>query len=309
MSLNDIRASIDIGSNSILLLVAELSDDGIEILESESRITSLGFKLDDSKEFHPDSMDVSMIALNEFKDICSSHGIEARRILVTATEASRVATNAKAFYNKIYEQLELKVNIITPDAEAYYSAKGILFNAKLEDEFVYALDVGGASSEVIKIETSESELVTSFSLPFGGVRASDWLIKKSFDEEIETIKLQYKDQILNNFTRRVVCVGGTITSLACIIKGFNEFSEEKINKTVIHISKLQETYNVLKELDDVSLLEKYPFLGKRSKSIVGGLRVIMTVLNWLKCSELEVSTYGLRYGTLMDGEIRDEYIA
>ena len=94
-----IRASIDIGSNSVLLLAAELDNVGTKILSeilNLSYITSLGRDLDKTKKFHPDSMQSTYEALLDYKIQLEKIHITPQEVLVTATEASRVALNSTA---------------------------------------------------------------------------------------------------------------------------------------------------------------------------------------------------------------------
>ena len=87
----DIRASIDIGSNSVLLLVADVSDGKFQELSKQSYITSLGKELDKNKLFHADSMHATFEALKAYGIECDKYNIPSDEIIVTATEASRVA--------------------------------------------------------------------------------------------------------------------------------------------------------------------------------------------------------------------------
>ena len=109
------RASIDIGSNSVLLLAADLDESGNKILSELldlSHITSLGKDLDKTKKFHTDSMNATYNALVEYKKELKKINIFPETVLVTATEASRVATNASEFFLKIKEELGFKITII-----------------------------------------------------------------------------------------------------------------------------------------------------------------------------------------------------
>jgi exopolyphosphatase/guanosine-5'-triphosphate,3'-diphosphate pyrophosphatase len=305
---NQNRASIDIGSNSVLLLIANISNQQPVFLDSQSRITSLGRDLDRTKFFHIESLKLTYEALEEFKAICLKHNIPSEQIIITATEASRVAANAKDFYLKIKNELSMNVKIINSVAEAYYSAKGVLFPGTFSETKIHVLDLGGASSELIRIDTSSNNVDSSFSMPVGGVRATDWLNSGDFDKQMQMIHNSYKQEINANQTNLLYFVGGTITSISCMVLKLEHFKEEIVNHSKLNLTDLTVLETELKDHNSNQSLSKYPFLGKRSESIHGGLKAIIQICDWLSTVEIEVLTYGLRYGTLLEGEIKNEFI-
>lgn len=140
--MQDIRASIDIGSNSVLLLIGEMKNGKLLVHSKRSEVTALGRELDKNKSFHPESMRDTFEALKSYAEDCDKFGISRSSIIVTATEAARVAHNAPDFFSEIQKDLGIKVNIITSQAEAYFSAKGILFDTKFESEVITIMDIG-----------------------------------------------------------------------------------------------------------------------------------------------------------------------
>jgi len=109
------RATIDIGSNTILLLAAELDSKKIvrEVLNC-SEVTALGKNLDKTKAFAQESMQESFRALTSYKQKLAEVGIEPQEVIVTATEASRVAQNSQDFFEKIKQEIGFGVTIISP---------------------------------------------------------------------------------------------------------------------------------------------------------------------------------------------------
>jgi exopolyphosphatase/guanosine-5'-triphosphate,3'-diphosphate pyrophosphatase len=122
------RASIDIGSNSVLLLAVELDSKGMITKEllNESFITSLGKDLDATKKFHPDSMKATYEALCEYKKMLNKINYLIENVIVTATEASRVSTNSREFFKRIKDEIGFNIQIISSDGEAYYTALGVV---------------------------------------------------------------------------------------------------------------------------------------------------------------------------------------
>ncbi len=145
------KASIDIGSNSALLLAAEVEKGQIlNVLANESRVTGLGRGLDESGRFMEIAMQETYEALSEYVSICSSLGILPSEIFATATEASRVSSNSKAFFAKFKEELGINVQIITGEQEAEFSTKGALLGAD-KGRPHSIMDIGGASTEFIAV--------------------------------------------------------------------------------------------------------------------------------------------------------------
>ncbi|CAN0020072.1 unnamed protein product, partial [Chrysoparadoxa australica] len=122
------RASIDIGSNTVLLLAAEISEQG-EIqkeLANESRVTSLGKDLDKTGVFRQESMDDTYSAFVDYKKILNKLGITSENTIVTATEASRVAKNARPFLDKLESDFDVKIHLISGEGEAFYTSYGVV---------------------------------------------------------------------------------------------------------------------------------------------------------------------------------------
>ena len=297
------RASIDIGSNTVLLLIAELSSEGkiLKELENESRVTSLGKNLDKEKIFDKQSMIDTVSAIKEYRKLCDERGITFDHLTVTATEAFRVAKNANEFSSELESILGTKIYIINGEGEAYYTSLGVVNGASLKKDEIIIMDIGGASTELIKVQVSPFKLIETISLPLGAVRCSDWMREKIIDKKV--------DKILENFnltpykTKHLLCVAGSMTSLAGMIKGLKVYRGEEVNNFKITIEDFLKFSDQIKEKPTEDLLKEYPFLGKRSKSIQGGRFIGELISNKLEIELFEVSTLGLRYGTILSGGI------
>ncbi len=302
------KASIDIGSNSILLLAASFNSR-IEILLNESNVTGLGRDLDKDKKFIDIAMNESFDVLEAYVRQCQSVGIEAGEIKVTATEASRVATNAASFFDRIYKELGLKVTILTGEGEAFYSTKGILFDTNIKDDEITIMDIGGASTEIIQVETKTARIINSFSMPVGAVRVNNW---KESDQELQMISEsfeKFKDNLSLVQTEKLYCVAGTMTSVGNMFLKNKSFKEDEVNGLEMTLSQILDLSERFSGFTDVQFLEEFPFLGKRSRTIASGLYLAESILEKLKVKQVYISTYGLRYGTLISDEIEQKYIA
>ena len=306
--IKDIRASIDIGSNSVLLLIADVTNGKVKELSKRSEITSLGKELDKNKAFHPESMEATYQAIKSYAEECDQHGIPRGNILATATEASRVAQNAPEFFNKIADELKVNISIITSEGEAYYSTKGILFNTKFENDVITIMDVGGASTELIKVNTKTFQILESISMPIGAVRCSQWLKDELFVQNLQKVFLDFRNEIDKFQSKELFCVAGTVTSLGNMHLMHREFVEDDVHGLVMKVEDVDTLFKKYSNFTPEQFLELFPFLQKRSQSIRGGLHLVYHISHRLLIKELTISTYGLRFGTLLEGKIKSEFL-
>ncbi len=302
------RASIDIGSNSVLLLAVDLDDAGLIVSEvlNESFITSLGKDLDATKRFHPDSMQATYEALKTYKGLLDKIKFPVDQVIATATEASRVSTNSREFFKKIKDELGFNIQIITSDGEAYYTALGVVSSLGSLAGNIVVMDIGGASTELIKINAAPFKIESSVSLPVGSVRATDWKKAGDFDQRLsEMLMLDMSEYE----TKTLVCVAGSMTALASMYLGQREYVDSKVDGMQISFSAFQEFSHDLQKTTVENLLMLFPFLGKRAPMVAGGSHVAELIGKKLKIETMKVSTRGLRYGVVCTGGINEQYLS
>lgn len=304
----DMRASIDIGSNSVLLLIAELTNNNFREVCKKSHITSLGRDLDKNKTFHQESMQATFDAIQEYVKDCADNLIPAGQILATATEASRVAQNANDFFNKIKDELGVEIKIITPQAEAYFSTKGILFNSKFNSEIITIMDIGGASTELIKVNTKTFNILETISMPVGSVRATQWLDDDLFVQNLQKVFTDFRNDIDKFQCKELYCVAGTVTSLGNMHLKRQDFVEDDVHGLLLKSEDIDVLFKKYSHTEPSDFLEQFPFLQKRSNSIRGGLHLVYHIVHRLLVKEMTISTYGLRFGTILEGKIKKDFL-
>lgn len=302
------RASIDIGSNSILLLIGAMEPDGIKILENESYVTGLGRDLDKNGKFLDQSMEESYEVFLKYKILCEKNDIQTGDVIVTATEASRVSSNAKDFFSKIEREIGFQVKIITGEAEAFFSTTGILFDKKIKDRFITIMDIGGASTELIKVDVEQKKILQSFSMPVGAVRMTNWRVDGTMESNLRKTLGDFSSQLAQVKTRKLYCVAGTMTSVGNIYLKNQDFVESEVNGLEFHKDVIDEMYKKFNKFSSEDFLKKFSFLGKRSQTIYSGIVLARDILNVLETNELYISTYGLRYGTLLAGGVKNDFL-
>lgn len=304
----DIRASIDIGSNSVLLLIADVSHGKLKELSKRSEVTALGRELDKNKAFHPESMEATYEAIKSYAEECDTYGVARENIIATATEASRVAQNAPEFLKRIKDELNVTITVITPEAEAYFSTKGILFDTKFQNEVVTIMDIGGASTELIRVNTKTLQILDTISMPVGAVRCTQWLKDDLFVQNLQKVFLDFRSELDKFQSRELFCVAGTVTSLGNMHLQRKEFVEDDVHGLVLKTEDIDSLFKKYSGFTPAQYLDFFPFLQKRSESIRGGLHLTYHMIHRLLVKEITISTYGLRFGTLLEGQIRKEFI-
>lgn len=302
-----IRASIDIGSNSVLLLAAEVNEQTGKIereLLNLSHITSLGKDLDKARRFHPESMKATFEALKDYKNQLETIRFSPEKTLVTATEASRVASNADEFFQRIKEQLGFTVTKISAQGEAHYTALGVASAVDSAHDIVI-MDMGGASTELIKVALHPFQIKSTVSMPVGSVRATDWRKEQLFEEKIQqALAIDYETYK----TKTLVCVAGSMTSLASMFLGHNEFKDREIDGLKIKFSSFREFSRDLQKTNIDNLLLLFPFLGKRAPMLAAASSVAEMIGEKLGVETMQISTRGLRYGVLIHGVIDERFV-
>jgi len=295
-----IRASIDIGSNSVLLLACEFSNKIEKELLNFSHITSLGKDLDKTGIFCKESMDATYLALKDYKDKLDTIGFNIQETIVTATEAARVAKNSHDFFHKIKNELGFNIQIISGEQEAYYTALGVASGISSNLKSCTVMDIGGASTEFIKLNLDPFSVLNSISFPVGSVRATDWKREGIFEQKMQDILLtsteQYDCDVL-------VCVAGSMTSLASMFLGKKVFNDKEIDGMQIDFLEFKKFSAELQKTNIEELLLNFPFLGKRAPMVAGGAKVAELLGSKLKIKKMQISTRGLRYGVLVAGGI------
>lgn len=302
------KAAIDIGSNSVLLLIAEINNDSLETLESISTITSLGRELDITKNFHEESMKDTYQTLKRYQARAAEFGIKAEDIIITATEASRVAQNANKFYTDIERDTGLKVNIITGKAEAYFSTMGVSSDPTITDREIILMDIGGASTEFIKYQSQNKNIISSISTPVGVVRATEWKKNNDLSRIFDQKLIAYSEYFKDFNTQKLICVAGTMTSMANMHLNNQSFDEKNISGMKLTFEDLTQLFEKYNTLSEAEILEIFPFLGKRVRTIKAGMELALYFCRRLGVQNLHISTYGLRHGTILVDKINPEFI-
>ncbi|HET9157413.1 MAG TPA: Ppx/GppA family phosphatase, partial [Myxococcaceae bacterium] len=169
-------AAVDVGTNSVLLLVAERTSDGVvRPVREEADITRLGRGVDRTGVLSPEGMDATLEVLSRFAALARTDG--ARALVVTATSAARDARNGAEFLSRVRERTGTNVEILSGDEEARLSYLAVAqdFAAEAGEAGLLAIDVGGGSTEFV--HGRERQILFRQSLDIGSVRMTERCVR------------------------------------------------------------------------------------------------------------------------------------
>ncbi|MBI3557034.1 MAG: Ppx/GppA family phosphatase [Deltaproteobacteria bacterium] len=309
-----IEAAIDIGTNTMLLLIAEVSPSKNDqsnrqlgqVFEDHIRFVRLGQGVHQNRAFAPEAMERSIKCFREFKVLCDKHHVTA--IHACATSASRDSANSKDFYDRVRNGTGISVNIIDGATEARLSFIGGLLKQQ-DPKRTAIMDIGGGSTEFVVLR-DEGKAVHGQSLDMGCVRATEMFLKgdpytmASLEQMERNLKLEW-----NKLEPALQCelrekewtgIAGTPTTLAGISQGMSEFNAEKLDGYRMDRCMVGDLYEAL-ATEPQSKRVLNPLMGTgRADIIVAGAAILFTAMEFFDKPDIVVSSRGLRHGVLLN---------
>jgi len=305
------RAVIDVGTNSIKLLVADVRGRDVQPVHEESRQTRLGKGFYQTHRLQPETIAHTAEAVWEFAEIAREKN--AGSIRVIATSAARDAVNPLDLTGSIFRACGLMTEIITGAREAEWVFQGVTTDPELARHPLLLLDVGGGSTEFIVGGGREKHFAHSF--PLGTVRLmekfphSDPPARAEFNDCRDWLKhflrAEVRPQVkpaLKNEAGEILLVGtgGTTSILARVENKLDRFDREKIERTVLDFDQLVAHRKKLWRLP-LEERKEIPGLPKlRADVILTGVLIYEMVMQEFGFRQLRVSTRGLRFAAVME---------
>jgi exopolyphosphatase/guanosine-5'-triphosphate,3'-diphosphate pyrophosphatase len=303
-------AAIDIGSNSIRLVVAEALQGGrYRILDEERESTRLGRCLASTGRLDEPSIHASLAALRRFQSIAEGLGVEQLRTIATC--AVREAKNGADFCAQVKDQLQLTIEVISADKEAQLAFHSVRNRIDLTGKNTLLADIGGGSTEMVLASGEMIEAI--YTTPLGAVRLSETFSKGQepgngramASEDYRRLRKSI-DRCLRKFTTKPVTPihlligsGGTFTNLASMVMAKKKQSQ--LPTTGYQVSRA-EVRHLVDRLRKMSAKHRHEVPGlnpDRADIIVPGLMIIDRILKRFQVNVLQVHAYGVRDGLLM----------
>lgn len=300
-------ASIDIGSNTILLLIASIGEQGeIQPLVEKAEITRLGEKLDQDGQLSPEAMERTLKGLRQFTDLCHRNQVE--RIACVGTEALRRAQNSHEFVQQVAETCGFRVEIITGKKEAELAYLSALLDFSEVYTNLVVIDIGGGSTEIIWQKEVQGDVarLQMVSMKMGSVRLTENFLKADpiqngeYQELQKTIdeRLTHDLDPLSPPEGPLALIGlaGTVTTLSAINQKLNPYDPQKIQgATLTHETLVR----LIDEMKQKNLEERKQMIGmepKRADVLPAGAAILESVMRKFKADRVIVSDHGIRFG-------------
>jgi len=296
-------ASIDIGSNSFKLLIANINNNLIIPVFQLVRYPRLGENLIHTHLISNDSIKQAENAIAEIVDILSKQ--KPYKTLAIGTAVLRDAKNGNEVCDILSGLLGEQIRIIDGEEEAYLSYIGVQTTPGFDKGKFSTLDIGGGSTEIITGE--KNKIHYRISIPIGAAKIHDLFFKENIysEENINDANDYISEKIQELNTEAVVRdaffgVGGTISTSAFISSGLKVFSEFELNGLNLNDKDLSSLINSLKVYSPNDISEKFGINPKRADILIPGQLILKSILKYLQLENINISTRGLRFGIIQD---------
>jgi exopolyphosphatase / guanosine-5'-triphosphate,3'-diphosphate pyrophosphatase len=298
-------ASIDIGSNTVRLLILQSDDNNnFQTLASRREITRLGEGMDTHGKLMEPRMSATFSALSRFRQDCLDHGNPP--LFAVATSAVREASNGKEFVRLAREKTGIEIEIISWEEEARLTLEGVFWKIPHDNRKILTLDIGGGSTEFI---LSEGKTISGFcSSSLGVVRLTEKFIHQHpvDNSEFNNLATHLRNELqniqekLSAFIPQVfIGTAGTVTTLAALKDNIYPYDPEKIHGTSL---SRQDINRLFQDLKGKSLNERLALKSLergREDLIIAGTAIVLETMKTFKCDPLLVSEYSLREGIIL----------
>lgn len=298
-------AAIDVGTNTIRLLVADAEDARTyRLVFQDQVVTRLGERLQDTGVLGAKAMDRTIAVLQRFARTAKETG--AREVIAVATSAAREAKNQREFIDRARRDAGLELQVASEEIEATLTAIGVSHALGRAWPNMLIVDIGGGSTEFISLQ--QAKLAGHLSLPMGVVKITEAYLTNDppTAEELEAASLSLRE-ILGRVPESLdlpegaalVGTAGTPTTLAAIDLGLATYDPDRVTGHRLSRKRIQE---VLEQLCALPLAARREVVGlepARADVILAGILLTREVMTLFGFDELTVSDGGLREGILL----------
>ena len=295
------RAAIDIGSNTIHIVVARCKPDDLDIVEDQLELVRIGESVTTTGVISPEKCDATVATLRKFEALARQHNAEP--ILVVATEAIRQAHNSQQFLEHIQHQTGLLVHLISGTAEATLTFYGATYEVSREPaspKRLGVMDLGGGSIELVTAKNLRIDW--RISLPIG----SGWLHDRYLSTNPPTLDdLAVAQTFLQTYlagirikwqSSTLIVTGGSANSLLLLAR--RAFRLDPTSSKLTY-DDLMHCEGLMAALTAEEISQRYGQPLARARILPAGALIIRTVMSRLNLGEISVSPHGIREGVLL----------
>jgi exopolyphosphatase / guanosine-5'-triphosphate,3'-diphosphate pyrophosphatase len=295
-------ASIDIGTNTCLLLLADIDESGnIHLVDHQQRFPRLGRHVDRSNFIQPAAFQEISSILNEYR--VSAEKGKADRIIACATSAVRDAINKEEFLSAIHKSTGIMVEILSGTEEASLSYIGATSGLTRQSKPYAVLDIGGGSTE---FSYPVDNLIRYESYQIGAVRITERFLSTQPPQKDELLEaahfINHSFQSIEPHTFRdlsLLGVAGTATTLACLIQGLKTFDLAQVRGFSFSSSRVDNWLANLSMMNTDQILNLSDATTGRADILTAGVLILSVFMQRFGFNEITVSERGLRYGVAL----------
>jgi exopolyphosphatase/guanosine-5'-triphosphate,3'-diphosphate pyrophosphatase len=296
-------ASIDIGTNTILLLIADIDAAGtVSVVRDEQVIARLGKEVDANRRITAETFTRVLGFFQKFKETAEANG--ATIVVASGTSALRDASNGADFVRDIKARIGLEIDVLSGQQEAELTYRGAVseFLQTPGAQRMYAvLDVGGGSTELTIGE--EGVVLRTASLNVGAVRLTERILKTSppsgaaISQAVSEVQSWVSTLPKLLPTTRLIGVAGTVTTLTAIDLNLSVYDPKRVSGHFIRLETIEQIYEKLRTKSVGEMITTFPQIELgRADIILAGVMVLIEALKHFAVRGITASDKGLRYG-------------
>lgn len=296
-------ASIDIGTNTILMLIAEVDGAmGVRAVRDFYSVPRIGKSVSSTGALDPKSMDRALKVLAGYRSVADDFRVD--RIVASATSAVRDAVNRGEFISKVRESTGIEVEVLDGSVEARLGFLGAVSGETDKSPESLVIDIGGGSTEFSFGKGTEPSVFKSLNI--GAVRATEMFLKSNppSDEELDGAT-RFVEDALKGFPfhetkpARVFAAAGTATTIALISQHRYKFDADAVNNYYMSSSELDEVFNRIRTMKPEEILKLTEAAEGRSDVLLAGALILRKSLEAAGADGFLATDRGLRYGYLL----------
>lgn len=287
------RAALDIGSNTIRLLVASYAPPELHPILDESAFVRLGLGVDQEGSLRPDREEAAITAIRDL--LTKARDMDVDSVIAVATSAVRDARNGQDFVDRVQGETKIHVQILSGEREAELTFLGAT-GGTLPIRGAIVVDLGGGSAEFIASDDRGMQWAQSVKL--GSGRLTERFVQHDppTEEELRTLKAAVGESLRSLPAARPLSglfTGGTASHVAILLGK----SGRSIQLT---LEDLMGVLDTLRRSSSAEIVEQFHIRPERASVLPVGVQTLVSITSWYGLQQVTITQGGIREGAILD---------